>query len=45
MIGMGLFGKFKKDSKKEESKAISMPKKMVETSNIKTGEEIKKEQL
>tara|TARA_Y100001960_G_C14755171_1_gene870827 strand:- start:698 stop:1408 length:711 start_codon:yes stop_codon:yes gene_type:complete len=42
---MGLFNKFKKDGKKDEFRDVSVPKKIVETSDIKTGEEIKKEQL
>ena len=42
---MGLFNKFKKDSKKEESTDISVPEKITETPDIKTGGEIKKEQL
>ena len=42
---MGLFNKFKKESKKEESTDIPVPKKIIELSDIKKEKEIKKEQL
>ena len=42
---MGLFNKFKKESKKIESTDVSVPKKIVEPPDIQTEEKIKKEQL
>ena len=42
---VGLFNKFKKESKKEESVDISVPEKIVKNPDIKKEEEIKKEQL
>ena len=38
---MGLFNKFKKESKKEESTDIPVPKKIIELSDIKKEKEIK----
>ena len=42
---MGLFNKFKKESKKEEQTDESMPENIVKTPDIRTDEEIKGERL
>ena len=42
MISMGLFNKFKKESKKKESIDDSMPEKMIKTPEIKPTNTIKK---
>ena len=42
---MGLFNKFKKESKKEKQTDESMPENIVKTPDIRTDEEIKSERL